>query len=275
MSLFGSMLRDFDDPFFNGQREHMRRMERMMDDFMMPFGNLLGGGFGFPQLMAPPDDRHGRRGRDRDRIVPYDGGFGRSLFPDIGTMFAGMEGMANDPNCHMYSSSSVVSYSVGEDGQPKVYQASSSTRTAPGGVKETRQTMSDSMSGVQRMAIGHHLGERAHIVEKTQNRMTGQQEEAEEFINLEDNEANTFNEEWCRKTSRGMRVPQIQEASPPRSYQSAPLAITAGTSDRHSRKRDKDGSRIANGHPSMEKSRKTTHGAKHRHSSKPRHETSM
>lgn len=42
--------------------------------------------------------------------------------------------MVNDPNCHSYSSSSVVSYSMGEDGSPKVYQASSSTRTAPGGV---------------------------------------------------------------------------------------------------------------------------------------------
>jgi len=232
MSLFGSMLRDFeDDPIFNVHQEQFRRVERMMDDFMTPFEGLFGGGggFGFPQLMAPPDNSHVRR---RDpyplSLMPYGGGFGRSMFPDIGSMFAGMDRMAQDPNCHMYSSSSVVSYSMGEDGQPKVYQASSSTRTAPGGVKETRKTMSDSTTGEHKMAIGHHLGERAHIVEKSQNRLTGQQDESEEFINIEDTEATDFNEEWCRRTSHGMGVqqPRITSSSP--SPPPPPLAITAG-----------------------------------------------
>ena len=66
--------------------------------------------------------------------------------------------MSSDPNTHMYSSSSVMSYSNTGDGAPKVYQASTSTRKAPGGVKETRRTVRDSEKGIEKMAIGHHLG---------------------------------------------------------------------------------------------------------------------
>ena len=43
--------------------------------------------------------------------------------------------MANNPNAHTFSSSTVMSYSSGGDGQqPQVYRASKSTRTGPGGV---------------------------------------------------------------------------------------------------------------------------------------------
>ena len=42
--------------------------------------------------------------------------------------------MANDPNAHTFSSSTVMSYSSGPDGQSQLYRASKSTRTGPGGV---------------------------------------------------------------------------------------------------------------------------------------------
>ena len=43
--------------------------------------------------------------------------------------------MANDPNAHTFSSSTVMSYSSGGAGsQPQVYRASKSTSTGPGGV---------------------------------------------------------------------------------------------------------------------------------------------
>jgi len=45
------------------------------------------------------------------------------------------EQMANNPNAHTFSSSTVMSYSSGGDGsQPQMYRASKSTRTGPGGV---------------------------------------------------------------------------------------------------------------------------------------------
>lgn len=68
----------------------------------------------------------------------------------------------------------------------QVYQASSSVRQGPGGVKETKKAVSDSRSGVKKLAIGHHIGDRAHIIEREQNFHTGDQEERQDYINLEE-----------------------------------------------------------------------------------------
>lgn len=67
-----------------------------------------------------------------------------------------------------------------------MYQASSSVRQGPGGIKETKKSVSDSRSGVKKLAIGHHIGDRAHIVEREQNVTTGDQEERQDYINLEE-----------------------------------------------------------------------------------------
>ena len=53
-------------------------------------------------------------------------------------------------------------------------------------MKETKKTMSDSRSGVKKIAIGHHIGERAHVLEREQNVHSGDREERQEFINLEE-----------------------------------------------------------------------------------------
>lgn len=42
--------------------------------------------------------------------------------------------MASNPNTYSYSSSSVMSYSNDGRGEPKVFQATKSTKRAPGGV---------------------------------------------------------------------------------------------------------------------------------------------
>lgn len=65
----------------------------------------------------------------------------------------------------------------GSDGRPQVYKATSSTKTGPGGIKETQKTVQDSRTGVKKMAIGHHIGDRAHIIEREQNVHTGDEEE--------------------------------------------------------------------------------------------------
>lgn len=46
--------------------------------------------------------------------------------------------------------------------------------------------MTDSVTGTKKMAIGHHIGDRAHIIEKEQNLHTGDREEREDFINLDE-----------------------------------------------------------------------------------------
>ena len=51
------------------------------------------------------------------------------------SMMEDMEKMKNNPNAHVYSSSSVMSYSSGGAGQqPKMYRANSTTVQGPGGV---------------------------------------------------------------------------------------------------------------------------------------------
>lgn len=46
--------------------------------------------------------------------------------------------------------------------------------------------MTDSRSGKKKMAVGRHLGDRAHVVQKEMNMRTGQREECEDFVNLEE-----------------------------------------------------------------------------------------
>jgi len=107
---------------------------------------------------------------------------------------------ANNGNAYSYQSSNMMTYRMGSDGQPQVYQASSSQRTAPGGVRETRKSELDSTSGMQRMAIGHHLGERGHVVERARNRRTGEEEELQDYVNLEESQADQFQQEWNQRT---------------------------------------------------------------------------
>ncbi len=81
----------------------------------------------------------------------------------------------------MFSSSSVMTYSNNGDGRPKIYQASSQVRQGPGGVKETRQMLRDSEKGLEKVAVGHHIGNRAHIIERKKEHGG----DVEEIVNLE------------------------------------------------------------------------------------------
>ena len=40
--------------------------------------------------------------------------------------------------------------------------------------------------------LGHHIGERAHVIEREQNVYSGDAEERQEFINLDEDEAEDF-----------------------------------------------------------------------------------
>lgn len=51
--------------------------------------------------------------------------------------------------------------------------------------------MRDSESGLERMSIGHHIGERGHVMERSRNRLTGDREERQDFFNLEESGLNT------------------------------------------------------------------------------------
>ncbi|KAK7071742.1 hypothetical protein SK128_010013, partial [Halocaridina rubra] len=106
--------------------------------------------------------------------------------------------MAQQGNCHTFSSSSVMTMTTGPDGRPTVYQASSSSRGVPGGVRETRRTMHDGRTGTRKMAIGHHIGEQSHIIER--EHLDGSLEERQEFVNLDEDDAQRFDQEFRRRT---------------------------------------------------------------------------
>uniref|UniRef100_A0A1B0A203 Myeloid leukemia factor n=1 Tax=Glossina pallidipes TaxID=7398 RepID=A0A1B0A203_GLOPL len=191
MSLF---LGDFDDDIFgnhmNAMNMQMRSMNRLMNSLMPDPFNML---------------------------TPFDSSFQQNALmerqnnPNVGGLF-GFPGMPNmnrllsadiGSNGASYCSSSVITMSSGPDGRPQIYQATSSTKTGPGGIRETRRTVQDSMNGVKKMAIGHHIGERAHIIEKEQDLRSGQLEERQEFINLEEEQAEDFDREFTTK-ARGV-----------------------------------------------------------------------
>uniref|UniRef100_A0A1B6DVH5 Myeloid leukemia factor n=1 Tax=Clastoptera arizonana TaxID=38151 RepID=A0A1B6DVH5_9HEMI len=190
MSLFGSLLGDMDDdPFFGS---HMRQMNNMMSNMNSLFGQSFGGVLG--------------SGAVGNEIMPFSGRFmGGSLmpfgFPNMGRALTEMDPIyPNNPSCHSFSSSTVMTMTNGPDGRPQVYQASQSVRSGPGGIKETKKAVADSRSGVKKMSIGHHIGHRAHIIEREQNLRSGDQEERQDFINLDEEEADQFNQEWERKS---------------------------------------------------------------------------
>lgn len=76
--------------------------------------------------------------------------------------------------------------------------------------------------------LGHHIGERAHIIEREQNLHSGDQEERQDFINIEEDEAEDFNREWETKANRTPDIARITGGS--RVRQSPHRALPAITS---------------------------------------------
>lgn len=122
-----------------------------------------------------------------------------SMMGNMGSMFRNMDQLVStDPNSQVYSSSSVISYSSSGDGRPKIYQESKQIRHGPGGVKETREMVRDTSKGIEKVAIGHHIGDRAHIIER-QKLDDGAMEEIVNLENLDEEEVQEFNKEFETK----------------------------------------------------------------------------
>ncbi|XP_017878489.1 myeloid leukemia factor 2 isoform X2 [Ceratina calcarata] len=199
MSLIRSLMADDheDDPIFGSYMQSMRHMNDMMNSmFSDPFSML-----GYPSHNAITDGSHrtGVRHPNNHQLMPF--GFPPMPMFNMGNVLADFDQMAAGGNCQTFTSKSVMTR--GPDGRPQVYQETMSTTSAPGGVKETKKTVCDSRTGLKKMAIGHHIGERAHILEREHNLRNGAQEEHQEFINLEEDEAESFNNEWETLTRHG------------------------------------------------------------------------
>uniref|UniRef100_V9LAN4 Myeloid leukemia factor 2 n=1 Tax=Callorhinchus milii TaxID=7868 RepID=V9LAN4_CALMI len=123
-----------------------------------------------------------------------------SMFSNMNSMMGNLDPISPNGNCQTYSSSTVISYSNGAMGTPKVYQSTSETRSAPGGIRETMRSVRDSESGLEKIAIGHHIRDRCHIVERSRNRHTGDREHSQQLINIEEGQVQAFDEEWRRQS---------------------------------------------------------------------------
>lgn len=231
---------------------------------MSPLGPMLGA---FPGL-APV----GPRRSASQALLPAfaTGGFAGGLFPSVDDMFANIGRLSQDPSCHSFSSSSVMTMSTDEQGRPQVYQASQSMRTAPGGVKETRRSLQDTRSGVQELTIGHHLDERAHIVGRKRNRRTGEEDHNVQLVNLDEDETDSFNQEWQERAQRHLPRPRSMYASLPGYDVASPRAIMAAPAA-------SDASLGFEPYPDQQQPVREVHRPKRRGKSKqrPRHETSM
>lgn len=53
-------------------------------------------------------------------------------------------------------------------------------------ITETRRALKDSESGLEKMAIGHHIQDRGHVVEKKHNKKTGEKELNQDFQNMDE-----------------------------------------------------------------------------------------
>lgn len=167
----------------------MRQMNNMMNSiFADPFA-MLGGNGGFGGNFGFNNGLMHSMNPARHSMVNYAGNQNR-LLGGIGMPASGVS----------YSSSSVFSMSTGLDGRPQIYQASSSTKMGPNGIKETKKTVQDSQSGIKKMAIGHHIDNRSKIIEKEQNIHTGEQEERQEFINLDESDGEDFDKEFQQRS---------------------------------------------------------------------------
>ena len=220
--MFGShFVRDFEDPFFSAQQQHMNHMQSMIQ----PFDMMMGGPTGMPAITAGPGRQQGgaRPGPQRSAprpqatgMVPFQpmadpfgdmfGNMNRMMQGMMGNMNQMMEQARNQPNAHFYSQSSVMTYSNTGEGEPRLYQATSSTRQAPGGVREIRKSVRDSESGVEKMAVGRHLDERGHVITRSRNTRTNDMNEDQDYINLDESEGGEFDREWQGRAARGFRT---------------------------------------------------------------------
>ncbi|CAL4124154.1 unnamed protein product [Meganyctiphanes norvegica] len=207
MSLFGFN----NDPFFGGgHRNMMQQMDQMMTSMMRspfeedPFFAGAQAGPAFPSLMAPPTHPAHPAAAQRqvmNRQHRMSDPFAAMGMPNMNNI---MESMMNGAGAgaggHMYSSSSVMSMTTGPDGNPQVYQATSTNRGLPGGIREVRRTEADSRSNTRKMAVGHHIGDRGHVIERESR--NGEMEEKQEFLNIDEEEAHRFNDEFRHEVQR-------------------------------------------------------------------------
>jgi hypothetical protein len=127
-------------------------------------------------------------------------GMNSSPFAIMDRMMQNVNQNSNAP-MQSFTSTTVMSYN-GTDGRPKVYQETTSRNRGPGGIEETRQAIRDTERGINKVQIGHRIGDRKHVIEREMNVETGQISENVELENLDETETDDFKNEWRQRSTR-------------------------------------------------------------------------
>ncbi|TMS07446.1 Myeloid leukemia factor 1 [Larimichthys crocea] len=196
--MFNSNFMDFDDdPFFSDPfRAHRDHMRHMMRSFSEPYGaplmpSIMDGRSRGRDMAQHPSSSLALRDEHRD--------MSRSLLP-----FGGIDNtdMMRKPFRHVRQHDGQHEKQDGGDAQ-KLYQLMCLMGSIMfyDQIKETRRALKDSESGLEKMAIGHHIQDRGHVVEKKFNKKTGEKEFNQDFQNMDESEASSFDDEWQQKVS--------------------------------------------------------------------------
>ncbi|XP_078065138.1 myeloid leukemia factor 1 [Mustelus asterias] len=195
-----------EDPFFTEPfHSHNEYLRQMMDNVPTFMGqDFLSAGSRNPQ--QGPSCQRPARNEGSSRSDPFNRM--STVMGQIRKEMLNTQNMQGNralgANGHSMNSSSVMTYAKVGNEPPKIFQASSHVHNVPGGMKEIRKAVKDSESGVEKMSIGHHIHDRAHVIQKSRNQRTGDEEIDQEFINLNEAEAVDFDEEWKNKVSNFM-----------------------------------------------------------------------
>ena len=141
---------------------------------------------------------------------------------------------------HSVTRQSAYSYCRDGDGAPRVFEAHSSTRTAPGGLRETHKAFRDSERRLEKQQVTHHIGARGRTVQRERNMQSNESHETQRFEGVDESETaqNAFDAEWQRLTREAnamwggqpffaVDMPQMTRSALPASA-TAPAAAAAG-----------------------------------------------
>jgi len=53
-------------------------------------------------------------------------------------------------------------------------------------IRETRRQVQDSVSGIQKMSVGHQIGDKSHTIGKSYNSKTNEEMETHDFVNMDE-----------------------------------------------------------------------------------------
>ncbi|XP_069004197.1 myeloid leukemia factor 1 isoform X3 [Embiotoca jacksoni] len=164
----------FSDPF-RAHREHMRHMMRSLSE---PFGGPV-----MPSIMD---------GRNRDHDTVEQPGSSRALRNEHRDMSRSLLPFGTDIMTNPFGmfDNMMANMRNGMEDMTGNY------------IMETRQAVDDSESGLKKMTIGHHIQDRGHVMEKKFNKKTGEKEFTQDFQNMDEREAKSFDDEWQQEVSK-------------------------------------------------------------------------